>query len=166
MRHEARATVIGGGIAGLACAHALARRYGDPQAVVLLEGSTRTGGLIHSMAADGYRVAWAANGFLDNAPHTLALVQSSDSSPSSSRAPARRGSVPLPRRRPSLPTSPLGFSRARCSLPAGRLRVALERSRAQPRPATRRSTISPRGELGTKRRGPGGRDGVGDFRRR
>ena len=128
MRQEARATVIGGGISGLACAHALARRYGDPQSVVLLEGSTRTGGVIHSVAADGYRIEWAANGFLDNAPHPLELGRDlgldSELEPSSDAA--RQRVLYRDGRLHPLPSSPLAFLKSSVLSPAGRLRVALE----------------------------------------
>jgi oxygen-dependent protoporphyrinogen oxidase len=128
MSQEARATVIGGGIAGLACAHALARHYGDSQAVVLLEGSTRTGGLLHSVAADGYRVEWAANGFLDNAPHTLELVRElgleHELEPSAGAA--RKRFLYRDGRLHLLPTSPLAFFTSSVLSPGGRLRVALE----------------------------------------
>lgn len=48
MQHQHETIVIGGGISGLACAHAL----GDEADVCLLEGSNRVGGLVHTVQVD------------------------------------------------------------------------------------------------------------------
>jgi len=66
--------IAGGGIAGLSIAHAISRR--DPTAeVVVLERSPRTGGNIRSEHIDGYLCEAGPDGFLDNAPATLALAR-------------------------------------------------------------------------------------------
>ena len=125
---EARVVVIGAGVGGLGVAQALIQRLADPEAVVVLEGSPRPGGLIQSVAAEGYRVEWAANGFLDNAPLTLDLVHAlgldAELQPASAEARHRflwRGGRLHP-----LATSPLGFMRSSVLSLGGRLRVALE----------------------------------------
>ncbi len=65
--------VIGGGIAGLACADEIARR--DPAgSVLLLEAQDRLGGNIRTSREEGFTIEWGVNGFLDSVPETLALV--------------------------------------------------------------------------------------------
>jgi len=65
--------IVGGGIAGLAVAHELARRGIDD--AVVLEAEGRPGGNIRTHAIDGYSIEEGPNGFLDNVPATLALVE-------------------------------------------------------------------------------------------
>lgn len=116
--------VVGGGIAGLATA--LAVRDRDPQAdVVVLEASSRAGGNLRTERLHGCLVEAGPNGFLDNAPDTLALVKrlglderlmpSSDS--------ARHRFIFRGGRLHALPTSPLGFLTNPLLSRAGRLRV-------------------------------------------
>jgi protoporphyrinogen/coproporphyrinogen III oxidase len=69
-----RVGVVGGGIAGLSVAHALVRRKGDLD-VVVLEGAERPGGNIRSERIDGFLCEWGANGFLDSVKETLELVR-------------------------------------------------------------------------------------------
>ena len=69
-----RVAIVGGGIAGLATAHAL--RSQAPEAeVVVLEARERAGGHIRSDMIDGYLCEAGPDGFLDNAPSTLAFVE-------------------------------------------------------------------------------------------
>lgn len=63
--------IVGGGISGLALAHALLRRE---QPVLLLEATERLGGTIRSNRRDGFTTEAGPNGFLDNEPATRALV--------------------------------------------------------------------------------------------
>ena len=63
--------IVGGGISGLALAHALLRR---DQPVLLLEAAERFGGTIRSNRRDGFTTEAGPNGFLDNEPATRALV--------------------------------------------------------------------------------------------
>jgi protoporphyrinogen/coproporphyrinogen III oxidase len=70
--------VVGGGIAGLATAFELrerASRVPGGLEVQLLEGASRLGGNLRTEHADGYRVEWGPNGFLDNVPATIDLVR-------------------------------------------------------------------------------------------
>jgi oxygen-dependent protoporphyrinogen oxidase len=128
MRHEARTIVVGGGIAGLGLAHALVQRRGDPESVVLLEASPRIGGLIQSVAANGYRVEWAANGFIDNAPTTLGLVKELglEAALEPSSAAARTRFLYRNGRLHPLPVSPLAFFKSSILSLPGRLRVGWE----------------------------------------
>lgn len=73
-----RVVVVGGGVAGLATALALrdaAAAAGRPLEVSLVEAAPRLGGNLRSERADGFVVEWGPNGFLDNAPATLDLVE-------------------------------------------------------------------------------------------
>ena len=65
--------IVGGGIAGLSIAHAIARRAPDVRLAVL-ERRDRPGGNVRSEPVDGYLCEWGPDGFLDNAPATLALA--------------------------------------------------------------------------------------------
>src|SRR5438105_7519754 len=68
-----RVIVVGAGISGLALAEALLAS--DPALEIsVLESSSRAGGPIFTEATQGYRMEWGANGFLDGAPETRALV--------------------------------------------------------------------------------------------
>lgn len=71
-----RVAIVGGGIAGLAVARALQQRreQGANVEVVVLERADRAGGNIRTDVIDGYICEWGPNGFLDNAPATMALV--------------------------------------------------------------------------------------------
>jgi oxygen-dependent protoporphyrinogen oxidase len=69
-----RIVVAGAGVTGLSIARAIRRR--DPRAeVVVVEGNTQPGGNVKTELIDGYLCEWGADGFLDNAPDTLALVR-------------------------------------------------------------------------------------------
>jgi oxygen-dependent protoporphyrinogen oxidase len=63
--------VIGGGIAGLTTALGLMDRGAE---VVCLAAAPRAGGHVRTERVDGFTCEWGANGFLDSAPATLALV--------------------------------------------------------------------------------------------
>ena len=69
-----RVAVVGGGIAGLSVAHAVRSQAPDAD-VVVLERRDRVGGNIRSAQIDGYLCEAGPDGFLDNAPRTLELVQ-------------------------------------------------------------------------------------------
>ncbi len=66
--------VVGGGIAGLSVAHALRRRAPGVR-VTVLERRNRPGGNVRSEKTEGYLCEWGPDGFLDNAPDTLALAR-------------------------------------------------------------------------------------------
>ena len=70
---QKRVVIIGGGIAGLSTAWAIRQRAPHVD-VVVLERGTRTGGNIRTDHINGYVCEAGPDGFLDNAPATLALV--------------------------------------------------------------------------------------------
>lgn len=123
-----RVVIVGGGIAGLACAHRLTVDAGDRCEVIVLEQSDRIGGPLRSERVDGFLCEWGPNGFLDNAPDTLALVSElgldADLLPSLDHARRRfvfrRGRLHL------LPLSPGGFLRSGVMSLRGKLRLAAE----------------------------------------
>ncbi len=70
-----RVVVLGGGVAGLAVAHALEHPQAGvpPVAVTVLEAADQVGGNLRTTHDAGFTVEWGPNGFLDSEPATLAL---------------------------------------------------------------------------------------------
>ena len=71
---QKRIVIAGAGIAGLSIAWALKQRAPDVD-VVVFESGPRSGGNIRTEHIDGYVCECGPDGFLDNAPATLALVR-------------------------------------------------------------------------------------------
>jgi protoporphyrinogen/coproporphyrinogen III oxidase len=119
-----RVVVVGGGIAGLATAHAL-RAEAPETEIVVLEGSDRAGGNIRSDAIDGYLCEAGPDGFLDNAPATLAFVETLGLTPRlmPSREEARRRYIFRGGRLHEVPTSAAAFLRTRLLSASAKLRV-------------------------------------------
>ncbi len=70
--------IIGGGISGLAAAHAIecqAEKAGMDISITVLEKEPRLGGKIRSLQEEGFLCEWGPNGFLDNKPATLDLCR-------------------------------------------------------------------------------------------
>ena len=126
-----RVVVVGGGIAGLASAfliRELARERGLEVELSVLEAAPRHGGSTRTDHVDGYTCEWGPNGFLDNEPATLDLVERIGLS--SSLVPADETSANRyifhGGRMRRVPTSPPAFL-ASDILPLGaKLRMALE----------------------------------------
>lgn len=122
-----RVVVVGAGIAGLTAAHEL-QRLGADLDVACLEAGPVAGGCIHSSCEDGFLCEWAANGFLDDAPATLALIRrlglESRLLPAASSAASRHifraGKLRL------LPRSPFDLLRADLLSWPGKLRLMAE----------------------------------------
>jgi oxygen-dependent protoporphyrinogen oxidase len=66
--------VVGGGVSGLSVAFELVAAGLDRSEVLVLEAGVRAGGHIWAERADGFLVEAGPNGFLDNSPPTLELV--------------------------------------------------------------------------------------------
>ena len=69
-----RVVVVGAGIAGLAAARAIRHQTPDAE-VIVLEARDRPGGNVGTERIDGYLCEAGPDGFLDNAPGTLALIE-------------------------------------------------------------------------------------------
>lgn len=72
---ERTVVVIGGGVAGLATAYEIVQRSRGTVDVVCFEAARRPGGNIRSDREEGFVCEWGPNGFLDNVPATLDLVE-------------------------------------------------------------------------------------------
>jgi len=122
----ARVAVIGAGLAGLACAHRLLTTTRHD--VVILEASDRVGGYLRTSRDAGYLVESGPNGFLDNAPDTLALVRelglNAELLPSQDQA--RRRFVFRDGRLRLLPGTPGAFLRSDILSTGAKLRIACE----------------------------------------
>lgn len=122
-----RIIVVGAGVAGLSIAWAIKRRAADVD-VIVLERSARAGGNIRTEHLDGYVCEWGPDGFLDNAPATLALAAdlglSSRLLPSSDEA--RKRYIFRKGRLCEVPTSAGGFLKSPLLSTRGKLRILWE----------------------------------------
>lgn len=122
-----RIVIAGGGIAGLSIAHEI-RKLSPAADVTVLERRERPGGNIRTQRIDGYICEWGADGFLDNAPDTLRLVEEIGLTPrllpSSDRA--RRRFIFRGGRLHEVPASPLAFLRSGLLSARGKGRLLLE----------------------------------------
>lgn len=122
-----RVVVGGGGIAGLSTAWMLKAR--DPRMeVIVLDSASRPGGNIRTQRIGGYLCESGPDGFLDNAPATLALVHALDLrdrlQPSNDAA--RRRFIFRSNQLHEVPASPRGILTTRLLTTRGKLRLALE----------------------------------------
>ena len=122
-----RVAIIGAGIAGLALAHRLVTDAPGLD-VVVLEQSDRAGGLVRTEQVDGFLCEWGPNGFLDNAPATLALVDETGLTPDlvQSRDAARRRFLFHHGRLQAVPSSPGAFVTSRLLPVSAKLRMLME----------------------------------------
>jgi protoporphyrinogen/coproporphyrinogen III oxidase len=132
-----RVAIVGGGIAGLTVAHALLARGAVTQGVDIsvLERASRAGGNIRTENVDGYVCEWGPNGFLDNAPATLSLVNELglDAQLQRSDDGARVRYIFHGGRLHAVPLGPLSMVGSRLLSWPGKIRLALEPF-ARPRP--------------------------------
>ncbi len=125
-----RVVVVGAGIAGLALAEELRRQasVGEGLDVTVLERSDRAGGNIHTWHEEGFLCEGGPNGFLDNAPETLALIDriglTDRLMPASDRA--QRRYIYRDGRLHQIPGGPAGFLSSRVLSWPGKLRLLLE----------------------------------------
>ncbi len=134
-----RVAIVGGGIAGLATAHAVRTLVPDAD-VVVLEAQDRVGGNIRSEQVEGYLCESGPDGFLDNAPATLAFIDALGLSSRvlPSRAEARRRFIFRGDRLHEVPLSPWGFASTPLLSTSAKLRVLAEplAARRSPRDET------------------------------
>lgn len=133
-----RIVLVGSGITGLSTALHLkdgAAALHEGLDVVVLESRDRPGGNIRTDRPDGFRVEMGPNGFLDNAPATLALVDRLGLTGELERANenAARRFIYRNGRLHEVPTGPIGFLRSGVLSLGGRVRVFGEPF-ARPRP--------------------------------
>ena len=123
--------MIAGGIAGLATAldlRDLARAEGRPLRVTVFEKSPAPGGNLQTIRQDGWQLEWGPNGFLDNEPATLRLVDRlglRDRLQRSSDATAHRFLL-VDGRIQEIPTTPGAFLKSRMLSTGAKLRMAGE----------------------------------------
>jgi len=125
--NQKRIVIAGAGIAGLSTAWALKQRAPDVD-VVVLERGARAGGNIRTENVDGYVCESGPDGFLDNAPATMALVRELGLSarllPSNDQA--RRRYIFRNGRLSEVPTSPGAFLTTPLLSPRAKLRLLCE----------------------------------------
>ena len=125
-----RVAIVGGGLSGLALAHALLRRTTPdlPIEVSVFESERRAGGLLRTERVDGFLCEHGPSSFLDRAPATIALVEALGLTSRLQRSHdrARRRFIYRGGRLRAVPASPPGlFTSGLLSLP-GALRLILE----------------------------------------
>jgi oxygen-dependent protoporphyrinogen oxidase len=124
---QKRIVIAGGGIAGLSTAWAIKQRAPTVD-IVLLESGPRAGGNIRTENLDGYVCESGPDGFLDNAPATMALVRelglSSRLLPSNDQA--RRRYIFRNGRLSEVPTSPIAFLKTPLLSPRAKIRLLCE----------------------------------------
>jgi oxygen-dependent protoporphyrinogen oxidase len=70
-----RVVVIGGGVTGLAAAHRLFEKGGDAFGVLLLEASSRLGGVVRTYQRDGFLLEGGPDSFISEKPAALELAR-------------------------------------------------------------------------------------------
>lgn len=122
-----RIVIAGAGIAGLSTTWAI-KRIAPEVDLVVLERGPRAGGNIRTEHIDGYVCESGPDGFLDNAPATIALVGelglNSRLLPSNDQA--RRRYIFRNGRLSEVPTSPGALLKSPLLSPGGKLRLVLE----------------------------------------
>ena len=140
-----RVAVIGGGIGGLSLAFELNERantVGGGLEVVLLESGSRLGGNIATDREDGWIIERGPNGFLDNVPATLDLVNRLGLEARMVRASEHAAKRFIYRNNAmrKVPTGPIGLLTSSMLTVPGRLRVMWEPF-AKPKPKDKDETV-------------------------
>jgi oxygen-dependent protoporphyrinogen oxidase len=105
-----RVAVVGGGIAGLATAHALVKAGEDAH---VLEASGRVGGVLGTSVVDGYRREHAASSFLGGPPDgALALCNELGVAVDKASPKAKARWIYIDGKLRALPTNPIAFARS------------------------------------------------------
>jgi len=122
-----RVVIVGGGIAGLSTARSIREQAPDAE-ILVLEARAGAGGNVRTENIDGYVCEAGPDGFLDNAPATLAFVEDVGLTPAlqPSRDAARRRFIFRHGRLIEVPLSPLAFLRTPLLSVGSKIRVACE----------------------------------------
>jgi len=124
-----RVAVLGGGVSGLASAYCVMRALeaaGVEHHLRVYERAPGVGGTMGTDAIDGYRCEWGPNGFLDNEPATLALLETLGMTPLRSSSLTSRRYLWKSGRMQLLPLSPPAFLGTGLLSPLAKLRVLTE----------------------------------------
>lgn len=122
-----RVVVAGAGISGLSVAWDVRRR--DPRAdIIVLERAQTAGGNARTLHVDGYTCEAGPDGFLDNAPDTLQLVDELGLRPRLLRSSdeARRRFIYFHGHLEAAPASPAAFLKTKLLSPGGKARLLCE----------------------------------------
>jgi oxygen-dependent protoporphyrinogen oxidase len=122
MQTEVETIVIGAGLSGLTAAYRLFR---SGHRVLVLEASSRAGGLIQTLEQDGFIAEAGPNTFPSTASHILELCQELNLQPQVAQA-AHRRYLFLQGRLVALPHNPLSFLTSPVLSFAGKLRLLQE----------------------------------------
>jgi len=108
-----RIAIIGGGISGLAVLHYLKQQFGENVETTLYEREASVGGTIHSFKKDPCLFEWGPNGFLDNQPSSLQLIEELGVSDQliESQASARRRYIQVKGKLQAVPANLIDFIR-------------------------------------------------------
>lgn len=122
-----RVVIVGGGISGLAIAWNLRRSVPDT-AITVLEAAPVAGGNARTIHDQGYTCENGPDGFLDNAPDTLRLVDELGLRPRLLRSSdaSRRRFIFFKERLEPAPTSPVSFVKSRLLTARGKVRLLCE----------------------------------------
>ncbi len=154
MAETRRIAVIGGGVAGLATAlNLLDGGRGLDLSVTVFESDERPGGNLSTLRRDGWTLERGPNGFLDNEPATLRLVErlALDERLQRSTDAARRRFLMLRGRLCEIPVSPPAFLKSRLFRARDKARILGE------------IFVSPRRDLGRADVDPATDETVYDF---
>jgi len=159
LKEARRVAVIGGGVAGLATAlHVLdgARERDLDIHVTVFEADSHPGGNLRTTREDGWQLEWGPNGFLDNEPATLRLIERLDLGDEllCSTDAARRRFLLIKGRLRQIPTSPPAFLRSKMFRARDKARILGE------------IFVPPRRDLGCAATDPATDETIYDFGRR
>ena len=122
---EKEVVVVGAGITGLVAAFYLERLW-NVRDIALLEAAERAGGNIATEREDGFTVERGPNGFLDNVPETLRLLEDLGLEPQRSCDAARKRFLACRGKLARVPEGPISFLLSPLLSLPGRLRVFCE----------------------------------------
>ena len=138
--------IIGGGISGLSTAFNIqekAKEKGQQVDITILEESQRQEGKVHTIKENGYTIEAGVNGFLDNKPSTIELVNALgiENKLQPSKDAAKKRFILSGGKLRQLPESPSSFMTSNLLSVKGRIRVTMELF-TKPKPEEVEETIA------------------------